>query len=185
MANRFLMAFCAILVILSLAFLFPVLSFAKEPTRVGYVDLKFIFENSVLKNRLYAEFMQQKSQLKRQIRNLALRKRKLELLYAKQYNLLGYQEAMAEEKKLQEKILNLEKQIDRVKKDIKSWENENMAILFDEIINALSVISKEENIQLFLSRESALVYGDTDLDYTQRVIDLINAIDERNTPSAK
>ena len=100
-------------------------------------------------------------------------------------NLLGYQEYIKEFQKAENILKEYETAIQEGHKDLKIWEQEIMAQLFDEIINILEIIAKEENLYLILSRQTSIVYGETQVDITQKAIDLINEINERNTPSAK
>lgn len=170
--------------LLFLAF-FPIPIFPEDKSDIAYIDLKFVFENSNLKNRLYREFLSQKDRVSERIRALGRKIRDEQLALAALQPMLGAKEFLLERNKVEKKLKQYEDEIAKAKKDVASWESENMAILFDEIINVLTILSKEEGIKIFLSRQSAMVYGDSALDYTQRVIDLINEIDERNTPSAK
>ena len=161
---------------------FPLFSIEKK---VGYIDLQFVFENSAIKDTLYKDFLSQKEKVKAAALQAQINLHLIQKSLREKERLLGYQEYLQEYKLIENKIKEHEETIQKSHEDLKQWEQEIMAQLFDEIINILEIIAEEENLSIIISRQTSVVYGETAADITQKAIDLINEINERNTPSAK
>ncbi len=169
--------------ILLLAFALPLS--AAEKTKVGYIDLEYVLQNSALKKTIYKDYTAQKDKInavrlaaEKNLQELRRKQRAQEIL-------LGYEEFTKNQQEFDAKITEAEKQVAEAREELKKWEQENMGSLFDEIMLVLEILAKEENLSIILSKKNAIIYGETSLDITQRAIDLINEADERATPAAK
>lgn len=162
----------------------PIFSEDNDP-RVGYIDIEYVIENSALKDTLYRDYTNQKERLK-QIKidaekNLIALKKEMRI----NEELLSFSEYQEKEKELLQKKEELESGIKEVRDDIKKWEDDLMATLFDEVLIIMQMIAEEENLDIIISKNRSVLYGTEGLDFSQKAIDIINELNERDTPVAR
>lgn len=161
------------------------LSDSPKPKRVGYVDLEYVFENSALKDTLYKEYQNQRQNIIKSKKNAETNLQLLLFSLRQKEAMMGYQEYQKELRVSEKKVKEYEETIKEAKEELRKWEADLMASVFDNIISVFQAIADEKQLDLILSRKTSILYGDTDLDYSQDVIDLINEINERDTATAK
>lgn len=163
----------------------PLQLWSEEKNRIGYIDLEYVFANSNLRDTAYKEFQAQKERLVQGKKAAEASLAKLRKELRDRESLLGAEEYQKDLKDIELKTLELEKTILQSKEDLRKWEQDTLATLYDDITVVMEIISREEKMPVILSRQNAILYGDSSLDMSQRAIDLINELDERNTPAAK
>ena len=175
------------IVFISLAFLLMLGSAIaqKKVRKVGYVDLEFVFKNSASKQNLYIEYKKQRRRILRAKSNAEDNLTRLKLETRKLESILGYDEYKKRSAKIKLKIKEYETSIQEARTELEKWEADLMGSAFDDIIRVLEIIALENDLSLIVSKKNAILYGDPNLDFTQDAIDLINEVNERNTPSAK
>lgn len=156
-----------------------------EETEIAYVDIEYIYENSALQKKLADEYHSRREALMK-IRSQAARNvEKLQALLKRRTHLLSYDEYTAEVELINRKIEEAEKRSAEAAEELKQWESDIMATVYDDILLALETVAAEENIRLILSKKQAVVYSETALDISQNVIDLLNESDARLSPTAR
>jgi len=153
--------------------------------KIIYVDIEFIIENTYLKKTFQEEYIRKRKDLQ----NTKYEKEKALYLIKdrlrQQKFLLGHQEYLKEFSKIHKKLTEYEAEILKLRKSLTEWEKDTMASIFDDLLLIMEVISTEEKIGIILSKEPNIIYSDNNYDYTQKVVELLNEIDERSTPTAK
>lgn len=161
------------------------LSAEEQQLKIGYIDLEYVFANSVIRDTLYKDYLAQKERILQARKTAEASLILLRKEIRDSENLLGFEEYRDAYQKAEIKVNELEKTIMVAREELKKWESDGMAAVFDEIHLILEIISKEENMPIILSKHNSVMHGNSNLDMSQRAIDLINEFDERNTPSAK
>ena len=153
--------------------------------RVAYLDLEYVFKNSNLKARSDKESKAQKERfiyLKNRI-ELSLRKKNKELRQLEM--ILGHTEYM---KEFEERSGGLElqkKELADLKKKYDEWYKAAQVNLYEELMIAIETISQKENVSIVLSRHPAVLFSNDSLDISEKVIDLLDQINQRDSITTK
>ena len=156
-----------------------------ENKRVGYIDLEFVLQNSIARDTFYKEYLNQRSRMIAARKSAEDNLHKLRKELRQKEHLLGYSEYEREYLAAKERIDETEKAVLQAREDLKKWENDNTGVLFDELLTVLEIIAEEENLELILSRQTSVLFGESGLDFSQRAIDLLNEKEERETPTGR
>ena len=171
-------------IVISLLFA-AVVSAEEKKSRVAYIDLEYVFDNSAARNTVFKEFKAQRSKIltaKKNAEEKVLNMRtELRALQA----ILGYEEYQKKIVLIKDRITEYENEVIEAKKEIKKWEEDLMASTFDDVLRVFEILAEENDVDIIVSKKTSVLYGKNDLDLTQQAVDLINEIDERNTPSAR
>ncbi|GEM_PF-2137117 len=151
---------------------------------IGYIDMQYVFENSNLKDTAYKEYLNKKKRLIEEKENVQKRVRQMEESLEQKKQFLGYSEYIKEKEASQEALDDYREQVKKFQDEMVAWETDTMAGVFDEIINVMEIIAKEEKMPVIVSRKS-VVYGKYSRDMSQKAIDIINEVNQRSVPTAK
>ncbi len=168
-----------------LVLLLPCSLIQAQESRVGYVDLEYVFENSALKSTLYKQYQNQRLNILNAKKNAEQNLQDLLFRLRQKESMMGYSEFQIELKKAEIKIKDYEEKIKTTKDELRKWEADLMASVFDNIISVFQAVADEKKLDLIISRKTSVLYGKTDLDYSQEVVDLINEINDRDTATAR
>lgn len=175
-------------VFLSAFTLFSALFFlpaSAEEMRIGYVDLDYVIENSYLKTMVDRSYREERSSLFQAQNQLFSELTNLQIKNNQMQSMLGYSEYMQEQAALTEHIKEKEKEVLQSWEELKNWEKGNSAQLYDDLFLALKEIAHENNMSIVLDRRHAVLYGDRSEDISQKVLDFLNRLSERDDPSVR
>jgi len=160
-------------------------TYSQKTSKIGYIDMEYVYENSNLSNLLVKKFEAQKKRMtllrNKYMKKLSLLKKELR----DKEKFLGYTEFLKEHKKISRKIILYEAEVIQANNSLKKLESDLMGSVFDKILLVLEIIAKEEGLDVILSYKTDILYANTELDMSQRAIDLLNESNDRDTPTAK
>ena len=160
-------------------------SHSEEKRKIVYVDIEYVFQNSLLKEKLNRKYKQQKERFMKLRQNAEEKLGDFRKYLRQLEEYLGHSEYVLEFKNLQEDKKNLEAEVIEARKDFKKWEKENQAIILDEFYHALEILAKEEKIDIILSKKKTIIFGDNKFDVSERIISILEDIKERDSVTAK
>lgn len=153
---------------------------AQEKSRIGYVDIEHVLQNSIAKEIFYSEYILERNKLVAARKNAQDKYRRLRKKLRIYETLLGYSEYEDELASQKKNMETIEMMLANANHDLKKWEQKNIALLFDELENILEIIAEEENVDIIFSKEPTILYGPASSNFTRRVIDLLNEKDVRD-----
>ena len=153
--------------------------------KIFYVDLEYVYEQSILKPQAQKSYEAKREQieglLKKTRQALKQKKRYLEVLA----DLLGHEEYTDVYESHRKEIEVHEAEIKKARKNFSIWKKENEKELLEEVMLAIESIAESEDAKIILLKQPTVIYSDKSLDISERVIDLLNLIDPRDTITAK
>jgi len=182
--SKYINKYC-ILFIYFTGFFFVENIYSTEKTKVAYVNLEYLFENSNYKEKLDKELNKQKNKIIEYQKKLVLQTNTLISELNQKEKLLGHDEFTKELSEIQKKIESLNAEKAELENDLTKIEKEYKHMIYDDIITVMEILSEEENVDIILSDNKTIIYGKTSLDLSQRAIEIMNELESRNTPSAK
>ena len=156
----------------------------KEKT-IAYINLEYVLQNSVLNKTAKRRTTEQSkafAKLRKKVEtSLHTYRKKMRQLEA----LLGHSEYMKEFKELQKKLEGYQKELQEVKKEYKLTKEKYQAELFQELLAAVQLISEKEKIKIVFSKDIAVIFSDDSFDISDKVIDLLDDLNQRDTITVK
>ena len=150
-------------------------TFALADGKIAYVDLQRALEETEdgkkAKAKLKSDFDRKQKELDDKQEELKKMKDELD----KKLPLMKPEAAQAEQKKFQDRFVELQQTYARLQKDLAGKEQEATAGIFRKLQNVVAQLSEKNNFDVVLEKNSAVVYGKSSLDITNEVIRTYNA----------
>ena len=151
----------------------PTMAFAE--TKLAVVDLQRALEETddgkKAKAKLKADFDQKQKELDEKQEELKKMKEDLD----KKLPLMKAEAAAAEQKKFQDRFVELQGIYARLQKDLAGKEQEATSGIFAKLQSVVGTISERDKFDVVLEKNSAVVWGKPSLDITNEVIRMYNA----------
>jgi outer membrane protein len=148
---------------------------ALAETKIAVVDLQRALEETddgkKAKAKLKADFDRKQKELDDKQEELKKMKEDLD----KKLPLMKAEAAQAEQKKFQDRFVELQGIYARLQKDLAGKEQEATAGIFRGLQGVVGQISEREHFDVVLEKNSAVVWGKPSLDITNEVIRLYNS----------
>ena len=153
--------------------------------KVAYVDLEYVFQTSSLKKESNNKTKLQKQTYIELQNNLETSLSKIKKELRQLERMLGHAEYMKIFKKRKNKINIQRKELLNLKKEYKEWYRIAQVSLFEELVIAIETISEKEEIDLVLSKRPAVLYSEDSLDISDKVVNFVNQINQRESITVK
>ena len=153
--------------------------------KVAYVDLEYVFQTSSLKKESDNKTKLQKQTYIELQNNLKTSLSKIKKELRQLERMLGHAEYMKIFKKRKNKINIQKKELLNLKKEYKEWYRIAQVSLFEELVIAIETISEKEEVDLVLSKRPAVLYSEDSLDISDKVINFVNQINQRESITVK
>jgi outer membrane protein len=143
--------------------------------KIGYVDLQRALEETndgkAAKSKLKSDFDKKQKELDEKQEELKKMKDDLD----KKSTLLKPDVLASEQKKFQDRFVELQSIYSRLQKDLAQKEQEATAGIFRKLQTVVGTIAEREKFAMVLEKNSAVVWGQPSLDITNEVIRMYNA----------
>lgn len=152
--------------------LLPAAAYAEQ--KFAFVDLQRALEETddgkKAKDRLKKDFERKQKELDEKQEELKKMKDDLD----KKATLMKPEALAAEQKKFQDRFIELQQTYARLQKDLAAKEQEATAGIFRKLQTVVGTIAEREKLTLVLEKNSAVVWGQPSLDITNEVIRMYN-----------
>jgi outer membrane protein len=143
--------------------------------KLAYVDLQRALEETddgkKAKAKLKADFDKKQKELNERQEELKKMKDDLD----KRLPLMKPDAQAAEQKKFQDRFVELQNTYARLQKDLQDKEQEATSGIFRKLQQVVATIAEKQNFSLVLEKNSSVVWGQPSLDITNEVIRSYNA----------
>ena len=148
---------------------------AHADTKLAYVDLQRALEETddgkAAKAKLKKEFDKKQKELDEKQEELKKMKDDLD----KKLPLMKPEAQQAEQKKFQDRFVELQQTYARLQQDLAKKEQTETSGIFAKLQRVVAQIAEREKVQLVLEKNSSIVWGQASLDITNEVIRTYNA----------
>jgi outer membrane protein len=148
---------------------------AHAETKLAYVDLQRALEETedgkAAKAKLKKEFDKKQKELDEKQEELKKIKDDLD----KKLPLMKPEAQAAEQKKFQDRFVELQQTYARLQQDLAKKEQTETSSIFAKLQRVVAQIAEREKVSLVLEKNSAIVWGQPSLDITNEVIRAYNA----------
>ena len=161
--------------IYTLIFIFVLIttkSFSIEEKFV-FIDLNFIFNNSVAGKKINKQFKEKSSKINQNLKDFQKKIQSERKTLLTQKNVLYKEEFEKKVSKLDKEIKEFNVSINKKNDDLRKLKNETRLKFSSELKKILTDFSKENSISMIINKENILI-GKTSLDVTEDILDLFN-----------
>lgn len=153
--------------------------------KIGYVNLKALMDEAAITAKAEKAYQREKKdiittrerlkeEVLRQVESLKLER---EFLKKKDFEVRA--------KEIQKKADELNEEIRKVNNQLEKLEKEKKLEVFLDISEAIDGVAASQGYDLILNRRNAVIYGESGLDITDQVLEILTEINQRDHPNAK
>ena len=161
--------------IYTLIFIFVLIttkSFSSEEKFV-FIDLNFIFNNSVAGKKINKQFQEKSSKINKDLKDFQKKVQGERKTLLTQKNVISEEEFKKKVSKLDNEIKEFNASINKKNKDLQKLMNNTRLKFSSELKKILTDFSKENAISMIINKENILI-GKTSLDVTKEILDLFD-----------
>jgi len=158
-------------VTLTILFFCTVETFSNE--KITYVDIEYLFKNSVLGNKIYTKLNDENNNIKNTLKNKEKELIKIEKEIINQKNIISKEEFNKRLSELNAKVKLFKSERVSIIKNFEAEKNKEINLFFQKISPILKEYMKENSISFILDKKNVLIADDKN-EITKNLIDTIN-----------